>query len=180
MLALLSTTMDGELLTRRKSMIVGGGIALFGILGYQMMESSEDDPLHQPPDAVKDTQFEWSDEPLEYQEDDEWFKSDYNSPDITVDGDKLQINGVLRYGSSTCNRIHVDELYIEGDQLTVGISWGEKESTPGYCTDDLDIGSYQLEISFRPPEIGTVVVNGSHREPHEDNGSYTVTKKASI
>lgn len=154
---------------------------MLSAIGHPILtDQNKPNPLSETPDSIESTQFEWSDDPMEFNDEEKWYRADYPEPHISVNRDQIEVSGVLVYGSSTCNRIHITELSVAESKLTVGIGWEEDRPPSGGCTDDLDVGSYLLEIIFDSTELNSLLVEASHCEPTQDTGSKIVTGNSDL
>jgi len=158
--------MDRPRVTRRKAIAGGAGIALAGVGGWWAFGRDEPGPLDDLPDGIRTAEFAWSREASEYTDQQQRQESGYFRPQVRVTDESVRVNGILRYGSSECNFIHVESLSYSDSTVRAAVGFGQEDG--GWfgvqsCTDDSDQGSYLLEVAFesRPAAL---VATAHHRQ----------------
>ena len=172
-------------ITRRRA--IGGGLALVlsGSSGPVALEREDADPLDDLPEPVRAASFEWSRDASEHVDDEIDPSTEYPRPRIREVERGIDVRGVLRYGSGTCNEISVTELSSDAERSEIRVEIGWRETAPESesfigtraCTDDLDVGSYELRLEFDAAPPPTVRAIGTHRAPSEDDSSESVSTR---
>jgi hypothetical protein len=160
--------MGSPRVTRRKALAGGASVAVAGIGGWWAFGRDEPGPLDDLPDGIQTAEFAWSREESKYVDQQQLPESGYLLPQIRVAGDSVRVRGVLVYGSSECNVIHIEALTYRNSTVRVGIGTDKKDS--GWfdiqsCSDDLDDGSYLLEMTVesQPAKIVATAHNRQGR-----------------
>lgn len=169
-----------EGISRRR--VIGGGVAivLSGSSGPLVLDA---DPLGDLPDPVREATFEWSRDAAEYVDDEYDPSVEHPPPRISAVGRRIDVRGVLRYGSSTCNEIRVADLSADEERAGIRAEIGWRETEPERpigtraCTEDLAAGSYELRLEFDAESPAAVRAIATHRAPSEDDGSASVSAR---
>lgn len=155
--------MDSPRVTRRKALASGAGVAAAGIGGWWVVGREGSGPLDDLPDGIRTAEFAWSRDESEYA-DQQRPESGYFRPRVRVTDESVRVSGILQYGSSECNFIHVESFTYSDSTVRVAVGFGQEDGgwVRQSCTDDLDDGSYLLDVAFerRPAAL---VATAQHR-----------------
>jgi len=154
--------MDSPRVTRRKALAGGAGVVVTGIGGWWAFGRDEPGPVEDLPDGIRTAEFAWSREESEYTDQQQRAESGYFRPHVRVTDEFVRVNGILQYGSSECNFIHVESLSYSDSTVRVAVGFDQEDG--GWfgvqsCTDDADEGSYLLDVAFesRPAALVATV-----------------------
>lgn len=160
--------MGSPRVTRRKALAGGAGVAVAGIGGWWAFGRDEPGPLDDLPDGIQTAEFAWSREESKYTDQQQRLEAGYFGPQVRVTDESLRVNGVLQYGSSECNFIHIESLTYSDSTVRVAVGFGQEDGEwfdVQSCSDDSDSGSYLLEMAFedQPAEL-VATADHFHRE----------------
>lgn len=60
----------------------------------------------------------------------------------------VTVAGALRYGSSSCDRIALDDVTLDGGTLRVRVRSASVRDEPEACTDDLAAADYRVTVTL--------------------------------
>ncbi|WP_424016169.1 hypothetical protein ACOZ4N_00805 (plasmid) [Halorientalis pallida] len=95
----------------------------------------------------------------------------------------IYVEGVLTYGSSTCNNISIKDIRYDkkSGMLNLDIGWTKEEDDSGgftsSCTDDLASKPYSVSIQFESKVPSVVEITEFHYEPVKNDNTRTVSTR---
>ncbi|WP_247005052.1 hypothetical protein [Halosolutus gelatinilyticus] len=169
-------------ITKRRLMKIGVVVPISGFGSWWLFLRSDPDPLDNLPEEIDSAEFDWGEIPTR--------EIDENTPPsekpiINFDSEEneVYVEGVLTYGSSTCNAITVEKLNFENEKNTLHISvgWVEEGNKTGLftgsCTDDLDHKPYSVTLGLESTLPNIVEAVENHFDPTEDDDTRVVTNR---
>ncbi|GAB3700495.1 hypothetical protein GCM10028858_15200 [Halorubrum pallidum] len=143
---------------------------------------SDQDPLDNLPEEIDSVEFGWG-ETLTHKTDENIPPSEKPMINFDSEENEVYIEGILTYGSSTCNAITIRNLDFEDvkNELHIGVGWIEEGNKSGLftgsCTDDLDHKPYFVTLELESSLPSRVEIVENHFDPTEDDDTHVVTNR---
>lgn len=117
------------------------------------------------PDSVASHDFSWDSGSIDHDPE--------GDPVVSFEDDRVVVEGALQYGSSSCNRIFLDDLSYADGELSVRVAAGQKPDAGPECTDDISAGDYRVTATMDDDLPARVAVTEVDWQGNERNHTAT-------